>query len=477
MYATIWGAAVTLYLVNPFHYYPLTPKTLHLVWASFVAFVCGCLLVGPIRRGTVPARKDWLPRYLPTLRILIGALAALGLLGTLVHLYITVTTFGISTFLNDPMRIREFYLGTSDEGSVWWQTLHWAVYTFSWGCNYAALVLGAVYIVFFKKSFLVAYVPIATALLSDFLCMHRSETLNFVCIILFALALRRLSLSTGREHRRPAKRRLIAVWLLIILGAVSFIRTAFVLGKFRAGETPSGRIAGEVYVKHIFNYYCGGLGTFNVVVNRPQGKLWGGRLSLWGLRDTLNMVSYTLLRLVPFGRGADFLNDEYQGDWIQIADGVQMNAFHTYLRYFYDDFGVVGIAFCPFLFGVIATYLYKKALLTRRLLPFVLLFPMLNAVAWSTMVWQFVNSFIWVGSGLLFVVSVVAEGVVFRAAAVGPGLLGARRRAAFSGRQRGCQQAGQPKVEARTRAEGPLSRRSGNLSVRSSQRRTGAWLY
>lgn len=427
MYAMIWGAAVTLYLANPFHYYPLTPKTVHLIWASFIAFACGCLLVGPIRRGTVPARKDWLPRYLPTLRILIGALAALGLLGKLVQLYITVTRFGISGLLNDPVGIREFNLGTSGRGSVT-QSLTWWMHGVAPGCNYVALVLGAVYIVFFKKSFLVAYVPIGTALLSDFLCQNRSGTFNVVWVILLAFVLRRLTSSGGAAQGVRNKRRLLAVWFLIIVGFFSSIRTAWVLGKFRAGETSAGRIAGGAYLEHVFNYYCGGLGTFNVVVNRPQGKLWGGRLSLWGLRETLNMVSYTLLGLIPFGRGAEILNDEYQGEWIRIADGSQMNAFHTYLRYFYDDFGLAGIAFGPFLFGVIATYLYKKAIMTNRLLSFVLLFPMLNAITWSTMVWQFVNMYIWVGGALFLIVSAVAEGVVFRAAAVGPGLLGARRR-------------------------------------------------
>lgn len=412
LYATVWGVAFVGYYVNPFGYNQPAEATNWVFVISYISFGAGC--VTPFlseRRGSLKQVPLFAAENKPSYTVMLPPdrylklITYMGILASLVLLGASIQRYGVLTILISGMVIRsaqlygygmEYIQGGTD------YLLFIAPRLFGLTLVYAAAALNlARFIVVGRKNHL-TYLPLFGSILFDLGLQSRTHTLSMMILygsaFLFQAQMSRNSIrgpirfQLSRLRIRLKKKAIIRIVLIVFLCFSILTLISLSKGKFSStrdtGVLAFGRYSVPGSVTHYFTYLTGGLATFDTVYNRPgERKIWLGR-------NSFNAFEYALEKAgIHLFREPTIAVTEYQSDFADTGIRGGMNIF-SYLRYAWDDFGFFGFLIIPFLFGYITTRYYRKARRTFSYVDIALLLLFMNAIALSTVIFQFTNFYI-----------------------------------------------------------------------------------
>lgn len=349
LFLGVWIAVFLMYSYSPYPFHSINENTVNLM---VVGFVCVIL-------GIIVARVYWLKGNIELynenanyglifneqkLQKLILVLSILVFIGSFLILYIfSEERGGIVSYLSNPIRARQVvvgYVGISATG--WNKILSLSNYFVDF--NYFTSLLGG--ILFTQKKIKKKYVilPLITAVIVSIFTFQRY-------FLVFNFALWFFTIITISNHLNSnlikiiSKRILkmgLVILILFLIFSVALISVRVSFGKFNIDNMKIIELAIESNYSYVVSpticfdkfYHSNNLFHNGDSIFRHVFK-WFTRLNLWNEDDVFPS---------PY---------EFR------KTGVGMGNTYTYLRVFYEDFGLSGIIFLSFIWGFIGNFLYN----------------------------------------------------------------------------------------------------------------------
>jgi oligosaccharide repeat unit polymerase len=335
---------------------------------SFGAFAAGCLIVPPVRRDSTDSRLPWSKKRLFRATLV---LFACGAVAAAINAASVVGLYGLSTYLQDPLVIREHF---AQEG--------WAAVYVS---NYITIaMLWLCWRVMPERRWFLGPMLII-AVLSLVLAAQRR---GFVTAVVVAFVAQQFI-------ARTSYRRLVAVTAVVVgfFIAYGLIKSPYYAGDWRF-YVQSGTIRLPQSLAPLSSplfYLTSSFPAFDAFANSnyevPRGETFIAFVNLASKFDP---------------------SIEQPSNILESIDTPLKTNVYTYLRPFYADFGATGIVFFPFLIGLTTTWIYTVAVRTRCLTPMLLY----STVAWCVLIAFFSNHFIYTATMLMATFSILAGGYV-----------------------------------------------------------------
>jgi oligosaccharide repeat unit polymerase len=188
-----------------------------------------------------------------------------------------------------------------------------------------------------KYFYLAAFLLIALAI--GLTSVSRAEATVNIAYMVFAYCLAR-----SADRRPPAGHRVLAMLLPLAAVAVLFFVIDLLLRKSAQYDRPD-RLQGFIY--HLFWYLASPLAAFNEFLTTFDGHYHLGQYTFFPLYKWLSRF-----HLVPETDISVF------GEFVLIPYAANV---YTYLRNFYEDFGMIGVVTAPYVLGLAISALRARA--------------------------------------------------------------------------------------------------------------------
>jgi len=181
-----------------------------------------------------------------------------------------------------------------------------------------------------------AFAPFFLGILSSLIYFSRYLLLSYILFFIISIFLL-LSYLPEDLKQKTKKRFLSIIFISILTGiaisAIIILARNFYLDKF-----------GELLGKQVYYYITGGLATFDSYLIHGHQFFTYGLSMTRGLNDWFIKFGLLDASSVPQGAGHEF---------VKVAPQMLMNTY-TFTKTIYEDFGTIGLAFVPFLWGYIS---------------------------------------------------------------------------------------------------------------------------
>lgn len=411
LYAAVWGVSFLVLYANPLGYNTPRETTDWVFMISYIGFTAGCIIASPSPKRESRQRVPWFvaqnqspDRWMIPLDRYIKLLTYMGFMLSLLLLGVTIQRYGVRTILTAGITIRgailygwgDYLSGPGDyirgPGDYF---LLIAPRLFGLTLVYAAAALNLARFIIVGRINYLTCLPLISGVFFDLALQSRMNSLNMM-VFYFCAYLLRLQLSGSiirflkglqlSRFKKIIKKTLIIFLLITVLCFSAVIVISLSKQKF-AGRTHMLAFAKYPVpssVAHFVIYFTGPLAAFDTVYNRPgEHGLWWGRVSFEPFEYMLGKVGIRLFSIPN-------LSAEYQLNFASTGIFGGMNLY-SYLRYAWDDFGFPGLVIIPFLLGYISTRYYEKARQSFSCQDIAFLLLFMNAIALSTIYFQFTN--------------------------------------------------------------------------------------
>ncbi len=344
----IWTISLLMYKFNPYNYFLIANSTANIIFIAIISALLGFLIStlylnkGRFLLYKEEKRTTKIEFNISVLKKLMFVLCLGALFGILWILFILSShSGGIIQYLSNPILARQIVVESSGKISTGWNIAH-SLANYLVNFNYFAVLIGGI-IFQSERGKIVSFIPLTTALLISIITFQRYFFVyNFV---LWWSTLIVISNLLDSQSKLLFKKRILRVGLII---AVIFIAFSFILISVRVSfGHKSVNIAniGEKIVESNYTYLAG-----NVVAldNYFKGdiKLYYGSSTF---RDPLKwMVRFGLWEEMDLvGKRKEFSS----------IGPTNFNTY-TYIRRFYEDFGIFGVCILSFLWVILCNYLF-----------------------------------------------------------------------------------------------------------------------
>lgn len=379
VYALIWGTMLFLFHLHLALFSSLYFFTYFVILGSYFSFAIGSLTsklfflhtFGLNTTHSLERRYPYSISYRKLDRIFV-IVSAISLIGSLYYLVTIYRYWGLETVILSPATMRDYLTAHSIEvGSRWW------LYHFTVGSMYVGASIGGIYIGTDSKKYpLMRYSALLAAII---FCLGEFSRSKLVSIMLFYV------ISFWLSKKLSNKR--ITLKGIIPLGFIGIIVFTFVvlIQLFRGIGIEENYIP---YVpdklEDVFLRLTVPLAFLNEKLHLHSGEFYYGYATF--------QPFMTLLKKI--GLLQEYIRIVYI-DYNPIT-GWEGYSTPTYLQWFYDDFGLLGIMVVPYFLGLIMTwiYIYTIKMNTITLIP--LLTNFYDVIISSQGTWRLYDTFIWV---------------------------------------------------------------------------------
>lgn len=402
VYGIVWGLALTGYYMNPFGYYPPSQGVNIILCISYFCFIIGCLTTRIVRES-VRNNKKRLTYYKKTYFVkrrnrIIMVIAVTSIVASLltgsIYLIFTIKQYGLKALFTIGTVIRSDYLYGYSTGlpRILSGLLRFLGET---SLFLSTIMFSAIYVKRIAKSYLF-YLPMVSAILWDFSTMSRSRTLGVMLIYIAGYFLKKQVKERPFEVKKREYKKYIAVVLLACIAVLSISYSRWTSGVLSYGRSSNKFIAFNKYevpfsVGHFYSYFTGAIAAFNTVYSMDADhKLWLGRNSFYALEFPLK-----LMNMSPFNSDPVTIT-EYENFVLTGVEGgiIGRQNTYTYLRYAWDDFGMIGLFIIPFFLGYIATWHYQTFRISQSFKSLCISLLLFNVIIYSIIISQFRNYYI-----------------------------------------------------------------------------------
>lgn len=204
-----------------------------------------------------------------------------------------------------------------------------------------------------KLAIRITFVTVAAALITDMSWGSRTLILDTIILmtVWFAIARPKVGLDRGAKKRVKTWVAALSVFLVLFLGAQKITESTREVANMDVQGVEIPYSLGQ-----LLKYYSSALVCFDQTVDYDQTKTYG----LMSFGGILNVMHF--LRIY---RNADLQVYEVMYEWEvdnpNFADGSSNRGnIYTWARYFYSDFGMLGLALVPMVLGVVAGRAMKR---------------------------------------------------------------------------------------------------------------------
>jgi len=344
LYGIIWSVSLLLFEMRLVQYYQLQIETWLIIFAGWIAFVAGSIIVA-LQAGTSkdqlstdqpPSNPDSLEKETHYLRVILWILIVLSFAAAVQHWFVVVGRFG--SIANVLILGNYLYSLRVSEG------LPGAI-PYLGSLALTGALLGGVYTGLQGKLRLVAILPLIIIILIEIASMGRAKMIMAAILFATGYFLTRSHSASGGQMQQKYKRALTLAAAVVILAMGSeFVRSVRGSAESFSGSTQTLRtLRGSAFITpSIYLYLTVNYGVLDQFLKKDEEK------SSWGA-NTFAPVYRALAKI-----GFDTYFPHYQRFYRTPANANT----GTYLREFLADFGILGILIVPFFLGLAISHFW-----------------------------------------------------------------------------------------------------------------------
>lgn len=410
----IWGLSIGMYSLRLIPYELLHSDTWFAIGLSLFGFFAGSatanLMTGlsqqkglrPELRPKVTARalsasqKQFLRRSI----VLVSSLA---LLGSVLYVHRIVSYYGLDFILANPTVVR-FELVFPGEGLDFYRPD-----TYLRGLISAGAVLSGFYLRVVSLRFLPGYLAFIAAAIRDFGFLGRSEIISAMFLYLVAGYLgQRVFLGISRVSFGQIRRWVLAVGLVVII----IFPIGDLLGKheLESSFATSREVLGfpiPSFLLSVSNRLAGPLPALDDALQEDDSTRFWGIATFYPLSRVVERLRVTAGAVLGSHDKEGLPVVEYTSDTRFVPTPINT---YTWLRYFYDDFGFMGVLLVPYLVGFAASYLWVKLHARRSVVLLIMVSLLYNVIFYSYGEWRLWNIYFVFGAFIAIVIGVMIDG-------------------------------------------------------------------
>lgn len=152
------------------------------------------------------------------------------------------------------------------------------------------------------------------------------------------------------------------------------------------------RKSNVIFLEEIYRYFSGSISQFDARLNR-LGDSFDYTNGFATLRGFIMPIAVVLKKIIGFNYSQAYVAASEIGTSLQhsivVGDGVWMKAFCTLFYFFYYDGGYVGVVFFSFIYGMLSSAIYRKAMLKQNILATAQYGLLMQGILLSMVRWQF----------------------------------------------------------------------------------------
>ena len=382
VFSFIWCVTLSLFFLNPFDFPPISNYTWFVLICGismvFIGFFSGKILSNDFNINIHSVYNNEKELHFPVNLIskLILIFTSFSLLGILLKTYIVMNAMGgFYEYIMMPSETRDFILQIGfGEGPV--NPITYKIVSYMGSLIFACVVVGGTIYTFPKKKLISVY-PLFVSLIYSIVEFKRSSFVaNYIYWLISAFVfIYYQPLKIQKKNIKSLFKQLIAFTIILVVFSLSILlmRYYYYTTSFK-----------NVLINSFYFYIAGNIWFLDKFLSTDPELLYG--LSLfrsivsWFSRFGLMEKSKVLMHHYGF----------------YTIKSVSMNTF-TYIRVLYEDFGLIGVVFISYIWGIIS-YLVMKLYLNR----FTFVRVGLVAIIVFTLIWSFygfnlvyITSYIW----------------------------------------------------------------------------------
>lgn len=362
----IWIFVLVLYFTSPYQYNEISLKGWIYIFLSLSSFIMGYILYSILSIENIEPFKNDLNTFHNTARLavqidtriikyviliisiitMVGILWKLNILGGYVG--------GIWEYLKNPIRAR-FYVTLTAGKIVEGYNIYDSIASYLMNLNLVNNMFGGLFFAAANRSKFYAWLPVVMTVLISVITFQRYLFLLSITIWMISALyiVYHLSPEEGLKAYKRFKISFILITIIFLLFIVSLLFVRLDLGAENKEEWGEIKV-GELVLRNLHSYLVGNIVNFDNFIHRASKYYYGSslfrNLFKWfariGLYEEANVI----------GTGYEFSDVGF----------ISLNTY-SYMRIFYEDYGVFGLIGLSFMWGVgtcwvVAWYLKKFSL-------------------------------------------------------------------------------------------------------------------
>ena len=339
---SIWAFNITLFFSSDYSTYSIHPYTWRIITVSILTLSIGYLLIlflydehhfSTLKEIDVPISIETIRRYLIILSVI-------SLIGNILYLNEVASFAGsIGKFISDPIKARIIVIKSERFAVTNWNPLL-AFSNYLANFNLVGVLLGGYYFIFGHKNKIIAFFPILNSILFSIFSFQRYAFVQITATWIFCII---YCLNIQEKHLRKAQAKRILYYVL----GISLISFAFILGiKLILVDYGTGKVdmldTSAWALKTLSTYLVGELIALDKYLLKTD-------IYLYGLSIFRGFIKW----FVRLGLYDSSLGLSIYNEFISVGK-TSVNTY-TYIRPFYEDFGIYGLLIFNFLFGVLGS--------------------------------------------------------------------------------------------------------------------------
>lgn len=339
----IWVFVLSLHRLELYNIKPVSVDTYWTILLGIFSLVSGYLVysVYDTTDSKSAKRKQLTIKNESLLIKLLLILVAIQLLGAFLIFYeISFQIGGFSTFFNRPLLARQFVVGVQNGYES--ARVFYRIGNYLTNIGFLSVLLGGLYFSTFTKSRVFGLVPLISLLISQLVTLGRYKLVTGIVFFITAYLIFSYFLNKKKRQKRILELIIFIIVSTSLIGVISY----FIL-KFRS---PLEVDILSLVKKTLYLYFAGGITALDNFLS-SDFKLLLGESSFRSVFKWL-----TILNLWP---------DEgllsVHNDFTLITPNFSGNTY-TFTKSLYQDFGLFGLIFIPFIWGAITYKLCTSVL-------------------------------------------------------------------------------------------------------------------
>ncbi len=338
----IWFLQSAFYLFNPYGYYHITIDTWIIIIISVLAVIIGYLTVFwgyGIKLHCDLTNINLIVERTNQILKLIVVFSVLAFISTVLFFFFIVDIYGgFTSLISNPFEARYLIVTLLKESTEDWNA-QLSIMNYFVNLNYIGLILSSVYVVYGKKYKIITFFPILNSIIFSIITLQRYVFINAIVIWLFGIIIA-LGLYKGAD-REKIKKKFKRFFFWMFLGISTLILLIIFL-RIDYGEKRIDYLRVLSYaIKSIYSYIAGNIVALDKFLLVSDSLNYGTSLFRgvikWFVR--LGIYDDRLATSIYYG----FVNISKSSFWINT---------YSYIRPFYEDFGIYGLMFNSYFFGL-----------------------------------------------------------------------------------------------------------------------------
>lgn len=374
LYSVIWSLAIAVYHLGVISFPGLDAKTWFLILSGWMGFALGCLCIyyalgAPEKSKKENSRAEWrnyLAENEKILRKLVIVSSSASVLIGGFALNLIVSHFGAADFVQHYALIRHDVALPGGNITEFSYAKSPFIHVAGMGFIYSSAAIGAFYVGFIRKNYLLGYIPMLSMLLMS---VAEGGRTNLADVIMMYGA----GFYFGRFYIR--RKGSLQATLVMFLGACGIVVISLLTGKL-GEEAELSRVPLNPVVAHLSYRVTVPIANLNEYVSSEDSKNYLGEASFNPVFRILNELGLheTYVRIAHTG--------------INSISGWYAVLTYSYLKWPFDDFGYLGPFCLAVLYGSTVMVFFLCARLRVSLGAMLMLILLYPTVVYSVATWK-----------------------------------------------------------------------------------------